>query len=222
MGFSEAIKNVFKHYACFKGRARRSEYLSFILFNFIVSFVLSGIGRIIANLLPITDEYHLSIAEGSMLYIWNLAIFIPLLALSVRRLHDIGKSGWSYLISFIPLVGWIIYLVWVFKDSESGANKYGDSPKYPTNDDSYGNQYQPQGNYYNPQQQNNYYSPVQPNQPPVQQYLPYQQPVQSVQPTAAPMEQPFPTEPQIQAQNPAVLSREDSNTGYDSPYDNQE
>ncbi len=225
MGFTEAIQHVFKHYADFKGRARRSEYWFFALFNLIVSSALGAIGSVMANLLPLTNEAQISMVEGRLSSIWGLIVLIPGLALCVRRLHDIGKSGWSYFIILVPLAGWIIYLVWVCQDSQRGANQYGDSPKYPANVDPYGNPYQPQGNYYNPQppqgtyynpqQPNNYYSPVQPNQPPVQQQYPsYQQPIQPVQPTAAP------TEPQVQ--DPAVSSQENSNTGYDSPYYNQE
>ena len=61
--------------------------------------------------------------------IWSLAIFLPSLAVCIRRLHDIGKSGWWYLLAFIPLVGAIILIIWFCKDSEPGANAYGPNPK---------------------------------------------------------------------------------------------
>jgi len=62
--------------------------------------------------------------------LWTLVTFIPTLSLTVRRLHDIGKSGWWYLIGIIPLVGGILLLVWYCKDSQPGSNQWGHSPKY--------------------------------------------------------------------------------------------
>lgn len=66
-----------------------------------------------------------------LLTFYGLAVFIAGLAVCVRRLHDIGKSGWNYLFFLIPIVGFILYIVWFTRDSEPGANKYGISPKYP-------------------------------------------------------------------------------------------
>ena len=60
----------------------------------------------------------------------GLGLFLPALAVTVRRLHDIGKSGWNLLWSLIPIVGVIIVLVWMCQDSDVVANKYGESPKY--------------------------------------------------------------------------------------------
>jgi uncharacterized membrane protein YhaH (DUF805 family) len=66
---------------------------------------------------------------GVFYFLYILAIFIPALAVSVRRLHDIGKSGWMYLIIIIPLIGSIWLLVLAVTDSNSGENKYGPNPK---------------------------------------------------------------------------------------------
>ena len=114
MSFTDAVKSVFSQYVGFKGRARRSEYWWFVLFNIIVSVVISLIARL-------TGWNFLSI-------LYSLAVLLPGLAVAVRRLHDIGKSGWFYLFAFIPLVGAIILLVWFCKDSEPVANAYGPNP----------------------------------------------------------------------------------------------
>lgn len=80
---------------------------------------------ILDNLLAITFGF----GYGPIYSLYALAVFIPSLAVVVRRLHDIGKSGWMYLIIFIPLIGAIWILVLLLKDSELGDNKYGPNPK---------------------------------------------------------------------------------------------
>ena len=116
MSAADAIKSVFSQYVGFKGRARRSEYWYFVLFNFLVSFVLSSLGSFVEALkfLPA---------------IWSLAVLLPGLAVCVRRLHDIGKTGWLLLLALIPIVGEIILIVWFCKDSQPGDNQYGPNPK---------------------------------------------------------------------------------------------
>jgi uncharacterized membrane protein YhaH (DUF805 family) len=106
---------VLKKFAEFSGRARRKEYWMFVLINLIISLVLTGL------------DYALNIGLLSGLY--SLAILVPSLAVGVRRLHDINKSGWSLLISLIPLVGFIILILWLAKDSDAGDNTYGPNPK---------------------------------------------------------------------------------------------
>jgi uncharacterized membrane protein YhaH (DUF805 family) len=101
-----------KQYADFSGRARRKEYWMFFLFNVIFSFV--------AILAIITWLYY-------------LAVLIPGLAVTVRRLHDVGKSGWWMLILLIPFVGAICLLVFLCTDSETGTNRWGKNPKYELN-----------------------------------------------------------------------------------------
>ena len=107
-----------KNYATFSGRARRKEYWMFSLFNCIVWLILYG--------LMLASESSL-ITGISVLYIF--ATFIPSLSVIVRRLHDIELSGWFYFISFIPVVGPIIVLVWLCKEGTTGANRYGADPK---------------------------------------------------------------------------------------------
>jgi uncharacterized membrane protein YhaH (DUF805 family) len=108
MTFGESIKTCFKQYATFSGRASRSELWWFLLFTLLVS---AGAG-IIAE------------AIGALVY---LALLLPNLAVQVRRLHDVDKSGWWLLIMFIPLIG-LILLYWFVLPSTEGANEYGEGP----------------------------------------------------------------------------------------------
>lgn len=113
----EAYKRFLKNYANFNGRSTRSDYWYVFLANSIIGFVLGFIGGIIPILSVLT--YVLSV-------IYSLAVLVPGIALVVRRLHDINKSGWFYFISFIPLVGTIILLVFLCTDSVNEDNKYGE------------------------------------------------------------------------------------------------
>lgn len=110
-----------KKYAVFSGRARRKEYWFFVLFNVIIAFVLG----LIDGFLGFTTEYGIGILGG----LYALAVFIPGLAVTVRRLHDTNRSGWMLLLGLIPFIGFIILLVFYFQDSDSVANKYGENPK---------------------------------------------------------------------------------------------
>ena len=148
-----------KKYATFSGRARRKEFWYFALMNWIISFCLSLpflcsylniIFQTVSSIdtLPTEDELLLatltnmspiSIVLYALAMLYQLAIFIPSLALWVRRLHDIGKSGkflLLILVFFIPLVNIlacivlpILFLVWACTDSQIGENKYGADPK---------------------------------------------------------------------------------------------
>jgi uncharacterized membrane protein YhaH (DUF805 family) len=105
-----------KKYADFGGRARRTEYWMFVLFNVIVSFVLAGVDMLIGGF-------------GILSGLYGLAVLIPSLAVSVRRLHDTGRTGWWLLIGFVPVIGVIVLLVFAVLDSEPGSNDYGPNPK---------------------------------------------------------------------------------------------
>lgn len=109
MNIVEATKLFFTRYTDFNGRSRRSEF-------WWASLAIGIIGSIVTAIL------------GDLSFIWSLAILIPSLAITVRRLHDIGKSGWWYLISLIPLVGLIIMIVFCCKDSTED-NQWGPNPK---------------------------------------------------------------------------------------------
>jgi uncharacterized membrane protein YhaH (DUF805 family) len=114
-----------KQYAVFSGRARRTEFWMFALFNFIFAMIASIIDTAIGSKLGILQF-------GIFYLIYSLAVLIPGLAVSVRRLHDIGKSGWMVLINLIPLIGLIWFIVLTVKDSQPGENQYGPNPKEMT------------------------------------------------------------------------------------------
>ena len=112
---------VLKKYAVFAGRARRKEYWYFFLFNTIIGIVLAFIDSA-------TGSYNQNAGMGLLGSIYALAVLIPGIAVSVRRLHDIGKSGWWLFIILIPLIGAIVLLVFMVLDSEPGQNDYGENP----------------------------------------------------------------------------------------------
>lgn len=117
MSFAEAISAVFSKYATFSGRSRRSEYWYFFLLNIIVSVVVNILVRVVGLSV-------FSLIGG----LWSLATVIPGLAVAIRRLHDIGKSGWWILIGLIPIVGVIWLVVLYAKESQGEDNKYGSMP----------------------------------------------------------------------------------------------
>lgn len=119
--------NVMTKYADFNGRARRKEYWMFTLFNSIFAFA----AIFLDNILEFTFG---KIPYGPIYVIYVLAVFLPSLAVSVRRLHDIGKSGYMILVSFIPFVGTIWLLVLMATESSSEDNEYGEIPKMISNE----------------------------------------------------------------------------------------
>lgn len=117
-----------KQYADFTGRARRKEYWMFYLFNLIFVLLTGFIGGFIGALVSGGDEdLSIGIAYG-LYFLYVLVVLTPSLAVTVRRLHDIGKSGWWLFIVFIPIVGPIWLLVLLITDSED-ENEYGKYPK---------------------------------------------------------------------------------------------
>jgi len=113
---------VLKKYAVFGGRARRKEYWMFLLFNIIFTIV----AVILDNVLGTAIE---NLGYGLFYILYGLAVLLPALAVTVRRLHDTGKSGWWIFISLIPLIGAIWLLVLLATDSQPGKNQYGPNPK---------------------------------------------------------------------------------------------
>ena len=118
MKMTEAVKSVLSQYVGFKGRARRSEYWWWVLAYAIIAFVVYLVVELIAN----QDAAEMA---GNIL---GLLVFLPNLAVQIRRLHDTGKSGWWWLITLTG-IGIIVLIVWYCKDSQAGENQYGPSPK---------------------------------------------------------------------------------------------
>lgn len=117
-GLLWAVKTCFRKYATFKGRASRSEYWYFCLFNIIVTCVLLGLAIAI-------KQEDISLLFLALVSIYSIVIFLPSLAAIVRRLHDTGKSGWLYCLVFIPYIGAFILLFFLCKKSDSNINVYG-------------------------------------------------------------------------------------------------
>jgi uncharacterized membrane protein YhaH (DUF805 family) len=110
---------VLKNYAVFDGRARRAEYWYFALFSTIFSSILVLIDMAIG----FGGEGY-----GLLSGIYGIAVLVPSIAVTVRRLHDTDRTGWWILIVFVPLVGLIGLLVFMIFDSDEGANQYGENP----------------------------------------------------------------------------------------------
>lgn len=126
------FKKCLKQYADFQGRARRMEYWMFNLFVFLISmaFVLLIVFAAIAAGPSEDGSTPITVALlGVVWVLFSLGMFIPNLAVLIRRLHDIGKSGWFFFISFVPFVGGIVLLIFLLMDSKPGDNQYGPNPK---------------------------------------------------------------------------------------------
>ncbi|VVS94319.1 DUF805 domain-containing protein [Desulfoluna spongiiphila] len=107
---------VLKKYAVFNGRARRKEFWMFALFNALITIGIAFIEGMFGS-------------PGFLSALYCLAVLLPSIGVSIRRLHDIGKSGWWLLITLVPLIGAIVYLVFLIMDSKDEGNPYGPNPK---------------------------------------------------------------------------------------------
>lgn len=112
--------DAWKNYVNFQGRARRKAFWMFVFFNIIVMIVLG----IVEGLLGLRGDGY-----GVLSGLYSLAVILPGVAVSVRRLHDTGRSGWWILLGLIPLVGTIVLIVFYAQDSQAGSNQYGPNPK---------------------------------------------------------------------------------------------
>jgi len=118
MSFQDAVRTALTaKYATFSGRARRSEFWFYVLFQAIVLVVAQLLDRIIPGDFPIVYS------------IAGLALLVPFIAAAVRRLHDTGRSGWWFLLNLVPFVGAIVLIVFYAQDSKPGANEHGPNPK---------------------------------------------------------------------------------------------
>ena len=122
--FPEAVKLGFQRYIDFSGRSSRAEYWWFALFIVLVDIIVTAVDTVVLG----TDLSGIGLLSA----VWQLATLIPSLAIGVRRLHDIDKSGWWILLWFVLVIGWIVLLVWAIKRGDGGPNKYGPDPRQAT------------------------------------------------------------------------------------------
>ena len=120
MSFTEAISAVLGKYAVFSGRARRSEYWWWVLFQSLLLAVVQ-----LAVFAIWAGDGNAGLAF-TLLGIINLGLLLPSLGVFIRRLHDTGRSGWWFWIGLIPLIGFIVLLVFLVQEGDAGPNEYGD------------------------------------------------------------------------------------------------
>jgi uncharacterized membrane protein YhaH (DUF805 family) len=111
MNFGEAVKSGFSNYVNFSSRAIRSEYWYWVLFVIL--------GEIVTAIVDYVIGYQVTTT------LFGLAVFLPGLAVTIRRLHDLDRTGWWFLLAFVPIVGWIILIVWYCTEGTKGANRFG-------------------------------------------------------------------------------------------------
>ncbi|KDM91814.1 DUF805 domain-containing protein [Photobacterium galatheae] len=111
-----------KKYAVFSGRAQRQEYWYFFLINLVITLVLGFADHLLST--PGSEE-----GTGLLGGVYSLAILLPSVAVGVRRLHDIGRTGWWMLLSLLPVLGFLILLYFFVQDGQPGTNEYGPNPK---------------------------------------------------------------------------------------------
>ncbi|MDB5439405.1 MAG: hypothetical protein JWM33_1832 [Caulobacteraceae bacterium] len=125
-----------RRYADFQGRASRSEFWLWMLLLFVVSIGFGILGAMTGggpHMDPLTFHWIMPGGIGMGVYglqsLFSLAVLIPNLAVSVRRLHDTNRSGWWLLIVLLPFIGAIVLLIFYVTDSTPGANRFGPNPK---------------------------------------------------------------------------------------------
>ena len=129
MSFGQAVSTCFAKYVTFSGRARRSEYWYWHLFAFLSSMLLWGVEQLLkvpgieVGAAPNTIKY------GWLIIIWSLLLALPTIAVTIRRLHDTGRTGLWWLLSLVCCVGQIVVFIFSLVDSRPGANEYGPNPK---------------------------------------------------------------------------------------------
>jgi len=114
--FLDVLKN---KYATFDGRARREEFWMFTLISLIISIVVGIVAK--------------TIGLEFLSFVYSIAVLVPSIAVTTRRLHDTNRSGWWQLIVLVPIIGIIVLIVWCATDSDAGSNQYGENPKLISN-----------------------------------------------------------------------------------------
>lgn len=124
MGMIEYFKLAINRYSDFEGRSRRSEYWYFVLAQFVLSL---GVGIVIGLVGAMSNS--LAMLSLAVYVIASLALIVPGIAVAIRRMHDLGYSGWMLLIGLIPFLGGFVLLYFMCTEGEPGANKWGPNPK---------------------------------------------------------------------------------------------
>lgn len=122
MSFSQAVSSGFANYATFSGRTPRSGYWWWVLFSVIMAVLASIVDNILG--FSINDQ-----KVGYISAVVGLVLLLPSIAVTFRRLHDIGRSGWWWLLSLLCFIGGIILFIFALQDSQPGTNQYGPNPK---------------------------------------------------------------------------------------------
>lgn len=122
MTFQDAVKTCFSKYVVFSGRAQRSEFWWFALFTLVGSILLQGLDNMMFS--GFTGGQDV----GLFSVVFSLGVLLPSIAVAVRRLHDLGKSGWWYLLIFIPLLGFLVLLYFFVQRGTEGPNDFGPDP----------------------------------------------------------------------------------------------
>ena len=130
VGFGEAISRGLRNYFNFSGRATRAEYWWWGLFIVPAGIVLAVVDTLTGTMGMFGDS-------GLLGGLFELGVIVPSLALGVRRLHDINRTGWWLLLIFVIVIGWIVLIVWAIKRGDDGPNKYGPDPRQPTSQQPY-------------------------------------------------------------------------------------
>jgi uncharacterized membrane protein YhaH (DUF805 family) len=120
MDFTQAIRSCFSQYATFQGRSPRSEFWYFALFTTSASIVIRILDALTFGFNPV--------GPGVLDGLFSLAVFLPTIAVSVRRLHDIDRSGWWWWLWLIPIIGWIVLLIWMITVGNERENSHGPDP----------------------------------------------------------------------------------------------
>lgn len=115
MNFPEAITSCFRKFFEFNGRASRSEYWYFALFSFLTNLLANAIEE-------------MAPANGALIGFVSLALLFPGLAVLFRRLHDTDRTGWWWLLCFVPVLGWIVLVVFNVTKGTTGPNRFGEDP----------------------------------------------------------------------------------------------
>jgi uncharacterized membrane protein YhaH (DUF805 family) len=111
-----------KKYAVLAGRARRKEFWFFTLFNVLIALALAIVDML-------TGTFDEDVGLGLLSGLYALAMLVPSITVTVRRLHDTDRSGWWYLLVFLPVIGGLVILVFMLLDGTPGSNRFGPNPK---------------------------------------------------------------------------------------------